>query len=231
MKSVLILLFALLVISSVSFAQEEMTVEQWQAEIQKLTEEKTNLTSEFEALKAEIEALRAENSSLPSYDDCMKDFYSLLSENENNIITEDDINDFRARVAALEGKINRKEGPKADRQAELNLLKENKLSAHPDFFDKVHVELQRKLDAWVEAPTEINYTVVRGDHLWGIAKKSEHYGNPFAWPMIYRANKDQIKNPDLIYPNQVFTVPQLTEEEKMKYDKIRSNYKPAPAAN
>ena len=50
----------------------------------------------------------------------------------------------------------------------------------------------------------------------------------FAWPIIYKANRDQIKDPDLIYPKQVFKIPPLTEEEKAKYEKIRANYKPAP---
>ncbi|MCF8267575.1 MAG: LysM peptidoglycan-binding domain-containing protein, partial [Ignavibacteriales bacterium] len=100
--------------------------------------------------------------------------------------------------------------------------------------NKVHNELQRKLDAWFDVQAEIvkqdiDYEVVKGDHLWGIAKKDQHFGNAFAWPMIYKANRDKIKNPDLIYPKQVFRIPNLTEEEKAKYDKIRRNYKPAPA--
>ena len=115
----------------------------------------------------------------------------------------------------LHAKINAQEEPKADRQAELDAMKKNKISALQEFFDKVHNQLQRKLDAWVEAPKEINYTVVKGDHLWGIAKKKEHYTNPFAWPIIYKANRDQIKNPDLIFPKQNFKIPNLTEEEKL----------------
>jgi nucleoid-associated protein YgaU len=70
--------------------------------------------------------------------------------------------------------------------------------------------------------------VVKGDCLWRIAQKPEHYGNGFAWPIIYQANRDQIKNADLIYPNQTFKIPNLTEEEKSKYEKLKMNYKPAP---
>jgi hypothetical protein len=32
----------------------------------------------------------------------------------------------------------------------------------------------------------------------------------------------------LIYPKQAFKIPHLTEVEKAKYDKIKTNYKPAP---
>jgi nucleoid-associated protein YgaU len=84
------------------------------------------------------------------------------------------------------------------------------------------------LDSWVEEPTVKNYEVVKGDCLWRIAQKPEHYGNGFAWPVIYSANRDQIKNPDLIYPKQTFKIPNLTEEEKSKYEKLKMNYKPAP---
>lgn len=50
------------------------------------------------------------------------------------------------------------------------------------------------------------YTVVRGDCLWFIAKK--YYTNPYQWTTIYNENKDKISNPDLIYPKQVLTIPQ-----------------------
>lgn len=49
------------------------------------------------------------------------------------------------------------------------------------------------------------YTVVRGDCLWNIAKK--FYGNGSKYTVIYNANKDKIKNPNLIYPGQVLTIP------------------------
>jgi hypothetical protein len=57
------------------------------------------------------------------------------------------------------------------------------------------------------APTTQNktYTVVKGDCLWNIAKK--FYGNGSQYTKIYNANKDKIKNPNLIYPGQVLTIP------------------------
>lgn len=57
------------------------------------------------------------------------------------------------------------------------------------------------------APKQQNktYTVVRGDCLWNIAKK--FYGNGSQYTKIYNANRDKIKNPNLIYPGQVLTIP------------------------
>jgi hypothetical protein len=51
-----------------------------------------------------------------------------------------------------------------------------------------------------------SYTVVRGDNLWNISGKSSIYGDPYQWPLIYKANRDQIKDPDLIFPGQTFGI-------------------------
>ncbi len=52
------------------------------------------------------------------------------------------------------------------------------------------------------------YTVVQGDSLWAISGRSEIYGNPYQWPLIYKANRDKIKDADLIYPGQEFDIEQ-----------------------
>lgn len=49
-------------------------------------------------------------------------------------------------------------------------------------------------------------TVQPGFTLWGIARES--YGEGIRYVRVYEANKDLIRDPDLIYPGQVFTVPQ-----------------------
>lgn len=49
--------------------------------------------------------------------------------------------------------------------------------------------------------------VVRGDNLWNIARA--HYGEGWHHTKIFNANKDQIRDPDLIYPGQVFSLPKV----------------------
>jgi len=56
------------------------------------------------------------------------------------------------------------------------------------------------------APAKETYDVVAGDHLWGIASKSRIYGNPYQWPLLYKANSDKIEDADLIHPGQTLTV-------------------------
>lgn len=220
-KYLISFLSVLFLLSITVIAQDkEMTKEEWEAEMTRLKDKKESLTKEISALQNEVNNLKTQK--VQSYEDCMNELYGMVG------ATKADVDNFRKAVSELDGKVRRKEGPKVDRQKDLDALKMNKISALPEFFDKVHNQMQRSLDSWVEEVKETNYTVVRGDHLWGIARKSEHYGNGFAWPMIYKANRDKIKNPDLIYPKQVFSIPKLTEEEKAKYDKVRKNYKPAP---
>ena len=49
------------------------------------------------------------------------------------------------------------------------------------------------------------YTVRSGDCLWNIAKK--YYGNGSLYTKIFNANRDKIRNANLIYPGQVFVIP------------------------
>ena len=58
-----------------------------------------------------------------------------------------------------------------------------------------------------ESPYIGGYLVVGGDNLWTIAGQDGIYGNPFQWPLIYKANSGQIKDADLIFPGQYFYIP------------------------
>ena len=57
----------------------------------------------------------------------------------------------------------------------------------------------------VIVPKIITATVARGDSLWRISQHS--YGTGDLYQLIVRANRAKIRNPDLIFPNQVFVLP------------------------
>jgi nucleoid-associated protein YgaU len=58
-----------------------------------------------------------------------------------------------------------------------------------------------------EDHTMQSYTVVKGDSLSKIAQHV--YGKASLWEKIYEANRDHIKDPDLIYPGQVLRLPEI----------------------
>jgi nucleoid-associated protein YgaU len=62
-----------------------------------------------------------------------------------------------------------------------------------------------RADPMADLPPEPFVVVQPGNSLWRLATRT--YGSGFQFTTIYEANRDQIKDPDLIYPGQVFAVP------------------------
>lgn len=56
------------------------------------------------------------------------------------------------------------------------------------------------------APRARMVTIAKGNTLWAIARDT--WGDPYLYVRLYEANRDQIRDPDLIYPGQVFTLPE-----------------------
>ena len=72
---------------------------------------------------------------------------------------------------------------------------------------KEALEAERRRVKPREHPPVFAYTVRRGESLPLIASQPEVYGDRNLWPLLYRANRDQISDPRHIWPGQVLRIP------------------------
>lgn len=56
-------------------------------------------------------------------------------------------------------------------------------------------------------PPPTSYTVRRGETLPQISARTEIYNDSTLWPIIYRSNRDQIRDPKRLWPGQVLVIP------------------------
>ncbi|MEL7012016.1 MAG: peptidoglycan-binding protein [Pseudomonadota bacterium] len=90
-------------------------------------------------------------------------------------------------------------------------LRIDEVAADGTVLSRVETPFQREdtqvlADALEPGRTVQAITVQPGFTLWGISR--ERYGDGFAYVRIFEANRDLIRDPDLIYPGQVFSLPQ-----------------------
>ena len=77
----------------------------------------------------------------------------------------------------------------------------------PDFSDVQSGSSSEAMSEERALPAYDEYTVKGGDSLSKIAKK--HYGDAMQWKAIYEANRDIVKNPDLIQIGWVLKLPHI----------------------
>ena len=79
-------------------------------------------------------------------------------------------------------------------------------------------------DTKAEAPKEeksssgkkvSSYQVSKHDSLWKIAAKKKVYNDPFQWPILFIANREQIKDPDMIKPGWDLKVKRNTSSDEV----------------
>jgi nucleoid-associated protein YgaU len=220
---ILVISSLLLVITLGAFAQQysydykNMKMDEYNVELSKWQKREADAKSAIAEIESKIAEMEAKISEAQAQkEQCWAGIYDMLGTDKAGYdafvakckALENDLSGFAnlspqdiyARQDELEGYKNR-----------LAELRKNKISAGPE----PHVILSRCESLLQQAQNKLNsvgskrYTVVRGDYLWKIAKRPDTYNDPYAWMRIYTANKAQIKNPDLIYPNQVFELPLL----------------------
>jgi nucleoid-associated protein YgaU len=230
MRTVLtmIVVLAALLAGQVAVAQEEMTKDQWQQEMNKLTSSQESLKAQLKALSDEITAREGELSKLNGdYDKAMSDLYGMVG------ATPEQAAAYRSEIEALKSKADElsrlsdadlvaRSGEVEELAAKTNAMWDNKLSLVPEFWDGLTAvsnqvkSLQTVLANQVKTYTVGTWSKDR-DCLWNIAKKPTIYDNAWLWPKIWQGNRDQIQDPDVIQPGQKLRIPQgnvLTDEEK-----------------
>jgi len=231
-----------------SFAQDQMTKEEWQKQVTELTTKANDLKNQFATLQAEVAGLQKQDADkAQALKMCQDALIALQGQQEAPLVAKEDAID--ARLNELSKLSNQDLWA---RKAELDTLQnwineaqKNPISAIQKYQDRLK-EQQSRLDALKKTLSDIiasgemtpTYTVGTWardrDCLWNIAKKPKIYDNPFLWPKIWQGNRDQIKNPDIIHKGQKLKIPQkadLTKEEKSALRKYwsKKNAQAAPA--
>ncbi len=60
------------------------------------------------------------------------------------------------------------------------------------------------------------YTVQKGDTLWDISSSDANYKDGFEWPLIFKANKGSIQDPDIILPDQKLVIEKNPTEAQVE---------------
>ncbi len=211
------LALALLVLASENTAAQEqkMTCEEYMALGSELVNREVAANTQLEELNAQLEALNMQIAQLDRANvDLNAQILAAVSHSESEVMVFG--RELDAIIAQLEGLMALAPEVLIMRRGEVTAIdsrvaeiKQSNMAALPEMMDKLATidQMLADLKARIAQPVVIDYKVTRGDNLWNISKKEQIYDDPYMWPRIYRKNKDQIKDPDLIYPNQLLAVP------------------------
>lgn len=111
----------------------------------------------------------------------------------------------RQRAIELAQKVEEERLMREAAEAELRLLKQEKSQAGEPGRESASPFKPSVKESGQQLP--VSYTVRRGESLPQIAGRSEIYNDSSLWPLIYRANRDQISDPKRLWPGQLLVIP------------------------
>jgi nucleoid-associated protein YgaU len=214
----------ILTLTAAANAQEKISKEEWQKQISQYTSERDNLKNQLATLTKQVDDLRSTLASLDKQIQSVRDETLALTGASDAVRKEFETRllSLEQRVAALQTLsdqdlfVHRIELDSA--QATKDRLMKERIADAERYYDRLQ-KVQSKIDdlrstlAKVKsiAESEQHY-VVRSwakyhDCLWNISKKKQIYNSPFLWPKIWQANRDQIKDPDLIRIGEHLKIP------------------------
>ncbi len=191
----ILLIGGLLIAVNIVFGQDKLTEAQAQTELQKVKQQLqeietkiATLESEIANLKLEINTLETKKTELQDKLAELKDTWKKCQYGRYKVVE----GDWLSKIASMRNVY-------ADGKKWPLIYEANK--------DKIK-NPNLIYPGWILLiPTLDSYTVLPGDCLWLIASYLSIYSDAKRWPEIYEANKDKIKDKDLIYPKQVLTIP------------------------
>jgi LysM repeat protein len=83
----------------------------------------------------------------------------------------------------------------------------------------------KKIKEPLPPPLPTSYTVRRGETLPQISARTEIYNDATLWPIIYRANRDQIRDPKRLWPGQALVIPRKFSRDEAVEARRYSNKK------
>ena len=209
-----VLSLVLILGASLSFAQDKMTMEEyekqlaeWEAKLKAAEDGKTacseanaNLQTEMDAVQAETDnvwaaILDAMETDQAGVDEFSKKLQALDAQCDGLLaLSSEELFKKREDVEAI---CAEKEAAKKDKRAAL--------TKHQDLIATIEGKLAQIKSKMPKAIYD-EYTVAVGDYLWKISGKEDIYADPTHWMRIFSYNTDQIEDPDLIYPDWVLKI-------------------------
>ena len=203
--------------SSAFAAEEKMTREEYVAKLAEYTQGEEQANTQIAELDARIAALQGQLTTLEG-DIASLDKAILGSVDASNAAVANYGRELDAILGQLEGLMAlASEELYMHHRMELDDIaarvaehKQNKIGALPEMavkLSRIEGMLGELTSRGIHDLKQFDYTVAKGDHLWGIAEKETIYNDPYMWPRIYRANRETVADPDMIYPDQVLAIP------------------------
>jgi len=212
--SVGVILISIFIIAGLSFAQEKLKIAEYKAQLAEWQRREAAARAAIDSLQKEIDALKEQIASVETeIEKVWGEIYTCLG------VTKEEVDEYRNCLKELDDQIDgllalepeelfQKRAEIDTVAAKIEEYKKSKIYLLTEMQEKVAslegklTQLKGKLPATIYD----TYTVIKGDYLWKISGKDEIYGDPYQWMKIYTFNRDQIKDPDLIYPDQVFKI-------------------------
>jgi nucleoid-associated protein YgaU len=214
--TVLLVSFLVLLVAlgtSAALAQE-MSWEEYEAQLLSWQQREMDAKAAIAEEEANIDRIKSEIAAMDeSIMNITQQMYDLLG------ITQADVDQMNREMAAIMDHIN-----------QMKMMSSQDLEFKRDEIDGIEMEIdalkkwpaaglpamQREMAKLRKALMELRgklpklprtHTVAKGECLYVISGYPQIYDDPLKWPRIYRANRDQIKDPNLIYPGWVLNIP------------------------